>query len=360
MMKGDSGGRPITKAFSNGGIGYLLGNSWVVIFIFLEIIVFSLASGAFFSMETVQLILFNGTEVFLLAIAELFVIITGGIDLSVGFVMGFATVVASKSIVALSNVGLSPLLSILLGAVLTILVGLLPGLINGWLVAYLRVPAFIATFAMLGVSHGVSELLTQGIPTKNMPSLAGDIGNGSLLYIPPSGVWSFFSRPQVQRGQHVWEIIPNMAVFSFIFIGIFAFVLKRTRFGRHLYAIGGNMDAAIRSGINVRHELVKTYIISSFFASLAGITYVMKYITGKPDAGANMVLEAIAAVVIGGASMAGGSGSVGRTILGALIIAILETGLRIIGLQTFTTYVLVGVILIMAVIIDQSFPSLKR
>jgi ribose transport system permease protein len=274
--------------------------------------------------------------------------------------MGFATVVASKSIVALSAAGLSPVASILLGALLTILMGLLPGLVNGWLVAYLRVPAFIATFAMLGVTHGVSELLTQGIPTKNLPSLAGDIGNGSLLYIPPSGVLSFFSRPQVQRGQRVWEIIPNMAVFSFVFIGIFAFVLKRTKFGRHLYAIGGNMDAAIRSGINVKHELVRTYIVSSFFASLAGITYVMKYITGKPDAGANMVLEAIAAVVIGGASMAGGSGSVGRTILGALIIAILETGLRIMGLQTFTTYVLVGVILIMAVIIDQSFPSLKR
>jgi ribose transport system permease protein len=113
------------------------------------------------------------------------------------------------------------------------------------------------------------------------------------------------------------------------------------KFGRHLYAIGGNIDAAIRSGINVKRDLIKAYVISSLFASLAGLSYVMKYITGKPDAGANMLLEAIAAVVIGGASMAGGSGTVGRTILGALVIAILETGLRIIGMQTFMTYILV-------------------
>ncbi|MCE5255569.1 MAG: ABC transporter permease [Spirochaetaceae bacterium] len=348
------------NGLKNGSMLNSLGKNWVLIFIFLELLVFSLANKAFFSIETVQLVLFNGTEIFLLAIAELFVIITGGIDHSVGFVMGFATVVASKLIVALSGLGLPSYASIPIGSLLTILVGLLPGLVNGWLVAYLRVPAFIATFSMLGVTHGISELLTQGIPAKNLPSLAGDIGNGSFLYIPPSGVWSFFVRPQVERGQHVWAIIPNMVVFSFLFIAIFSFILRRTKFGRHLYAIGGNMDAAIRSGINVKHDLVKTYVVSSFFASLAGITYVMKYITGKPDAGANMVLEAIAAVVIGGASMAGGSGSVGRTILGALVIAILETGLRIIGLQTFTTYILVGVILILAVIIEQAFPNFNR
>jgi ribose/xylose/arabinose/galactoside ABC-type transport system permease subunit len=337
-----------------------LGKNWVLMFIFLELIVFSLVTRAFFSIETAQLILFNGTEVFLLAIAELFVIITGGIDLSVGFVMGFATVVSSKLMVAFAGAGLSPFESILAASVATLLIGLLPGLVNGWLVAYLRVPAFIATFSMLGVTHGISELLTQGIPAKNLPGLAGDIGNGSFLYIPPSGILSFFKPPEVARGQHVWAIVPNMVVFAFFFIAIFAFILRRMKFGRHIYAIGGNLDAAIRSGINVKHDLVKVYVVASLFASLAGISYVMKYITGKPDAGANMLLEAIAAVVIGGASMAGGSGSVGRTIFGALVIAILETGLRIIGLQTFTTYILVGVILIMAVIIDQVFPKISR
>ncbi len=337
-----------------------LGRNWIGIFLFVLIALFSALSRAFFSIDTAQLIFFNGTEVFLLAIAELFVIITGGIDLSVGFVMGFSTVVSSKLIVAFAAMGLPPLASILSGSAVMILIGLLPGLVNGWLVAYLRVPAFIATFSMLGVTHGISELMTQGMPTKNLPALAGNIGNGSFLYIPPSGVLSFFARPQVARGQIVIAILPDMVVFAFIFILIFAFVLGKMKFGRHLYAIGGNIDAAIRSGINVKRDLIASYVISSMFASLAGISYVMKYITGKPDAGANMLLEAIAAVVIGGASMAGGSGTVGRTILGALVIAILETGLRILGMQTFMTYILVGAILILAVIIDQVFPNRNR
>jgi len=101
-------------------------------------------------------------------------------------------------------------------------------------------------------------------------------------------------------------------------------------------------------------------MISSFFASLAGISYVMKYITGKPDAGADLLLDSIAAVVIGGASMAGGSGTMGRTILGALVIAVVQTGLRIVGMQTFMTYILVGSILIITVILDQVFPNFNR
>jgi ribose/xylose/arabinose/galactoside ABC-type transport system permease subunit len=339
---------------------YWLGRNWIFVFIVIQLAFFSLAAPSFFHLDTAQMILFNGTEVFLLGMAELFVIITGGIDLSVGFIMGFATVISSKLMVLFSGLGLSPLESILAASLITMLVGLLPGLVNGWLVAYLRVPAFIATFSMLGVTHGISELLTQGIPAKNLPALAGDIGNGSLLYVAPGGIVSFFNRPRVARGQYVAAIIPDMVVFAFFFIAIFAFILKRMKFGRHIYAIGGNIDAAIRLGINVKRDLVKVYVVSSVFASLAGISYVMKYITGKPDAGANMLLEAIAAVVIGGAAMSGGSGSAGKTILGALVIAILETGLRIIGLQTFTTYILVGVILILAVIIDQVFPNLNR
>ncbi|MGB9685549.1 MAG: ABC transporter permease [Rectinema subterraneum] len=347
-------------AEKKGALPELLGRNWIAIFIVLLVVFFSVVARSFFSFDTAQLIFFNGTEVFLLAIAELFVIITGGIDLSVGFVMGFATVVSSKLMVACVASGFSPFWSILAASVVTLLIGLVPGLVNGWLVAYLRVPAFIATFSMLGVTHGISELLTQGIPTKNLPALAGDIGNGSFFYVAPGGAISFFSRPQVARGQTVLAIIPNMVIFAFLFIFLFAFILGKMKFGRHLYAIGGNIDAAIRSGINVKRDLIKAYVISSLFASLAGLSYVMKYITGKPDAGANMLLEAIAAVVIGGASMAGGSGTVGRTILGALVIAILETGLRIIGMQTFMTYILVGVILILAVIIDQVFPNRNR
>jgi len=128
--------------------------------------IFSFLAPAFFSFDTLQLIFFNGTEVLLLSVAELFVIITGGIDLSVGFVMGFSTIVSSKLIVMLESSGFSPVASIVIGSFIMLAIGLLPGLVNGWLVAYLRVPAFIATFSMLGITHGISELMTQGVPTK--------------------------------------------------------------------------------------------------------------------------------------------------------------------------------------------------
>jgi len=336
-----------------------LGSRWVLIFIALEILFFSLSTTGFLNVDTAQMILFYGTEVFLLGTAELFVIITGGIDLSVGFVMGFATVVASKLMVFFINIGLSPLESVAAASVVTLLIGLLPGLVNGALVAHLRVPAFIATFSMLGVTRGISELLLDGSPAKNLPGLAGDIGNGFLLFITQTGKLSFFKRPEVPRGQYVWSLFPVIVILSFVFIAIFAFILKRTRFGMHVYAIGGNKEAAERAGINVKRDLIKVYMISSFFASLAGLAYTFKYITGKADAGSGMLLNGIAAVVIGGAAMSGGSGSVWRTIMGCMVVAILETGLRIMNLQTFTTYIVVGVILIMAVIVDQLFPNIK-
>ncbi len=166
-----------------------------------------------------------------------------------------------------------------------------------------------------------------------------------------------FLRPEVARGVKVFEFLPNAVVIAFVFIAIFAFVLGKTKFGQHTYAIGGNKDAAIRSGIDVDRHLIKIYMLSSFLASLAGIIYVLKYVTGKGDAGASSLLDSIAAVVIGGASLYGGKGTVWRTILGALIIAVLETGLRILGIPTFDKYIIVGVILISAVLIDQFFPE---
>ncbi len=336
-----------------------VGKYWALMFLILETILFSFLSHGFLTLRGIQIIFFFGTAIFLLGTAETFVIITGGIDLSVGFIMGFASIVSAKIIVALANSGVSPAWSISIGVVLTMLIGLIPGYINGLLVARLRVPPFIATFSMLAVTHGVSELLIQGVPAKNLPYLANAIGNGYFIYIIPGKVVSFFNKPTASfRGETLLEIIPNVVVFSFILIGIFGFILKRTKFGQHTYAIGGNVDAAIRAGINVKRHLTLIYVISSFFATSAGIIYMLKYVTGKADAGAGFLLDSIVAVVIGGASLYGGKGTVGGTILGCLILAVLETGLRIMGVSTFDKYIAVGVILIFAVLIDQFFPEL--
>jgi ribose/xylose/arabinose/galactoside ABC-type transport system permease subunit len=334
-----------------------MGRHWALIFLVLEIIFFSLMAGGFLSLNTFQIILFYGTAVFLMATAELFIIITGGIDLSVGYVMGLASIISAKLVVLFTDMGMSTLPALLLGIVLTLVIGLIPGYINGLLVSRLNVPPFIATFSMLGIAHGVSELLISEKAAKNLPHLATVIGNGHFLYKVKNGGLSFFVRPEVARGVKVYEFIPNVVVFAFIAIVIFSFILKKTKFGQHTYAIGGNKDAAIRSGIDVNRHITKIYMLSSFLATLAGVLYMLKYVTGKADAGAASLLDSIAAVVIGGASLYGGKGTVWRTILGGTIIAVLETGMRIMGVPTFDKYIIVGVILICAVLIDQFFPE---
>ena len=334
------------------------GQRWAVIFLLLESIIFSISAQGLFTIRGIQIIFFFGTAIFLLGTAETFVIITGGIDLSIGFVMGFASVVSAKLIVAFTNAGLNPGLSILTGIILTLAVGLIPGFINGLLVAKFKVPSFIATFSMLGITHGISELLIKGGAAKNLPYLANAIGNGYLMYWMPGKLISFFRKPVIKRGQQLIGIIPTVVVVTFIFIFFFAFILKRTKFGQHTYAIGGNIDSAVKAGINVNKHLIKIYMLSSFFSTLAGVIYMLKYITGKADAGASFLLDSIVAVVIGGASLYGGLGTIRGTILGALILAVLETGLRMVGISTFDKYIAVGVILIFAVLIDQSFPEL--
>jgi ribose/xylose/arabinose/galactoside ABC-type transport system permease subunit len=330
-----------------------LGGRWVLIFLVLETAYFCFKSEGFANLNSLQILLFYGVLVFLLATAELFVIVTGGIDLSVGYILGFASIISIKIIEKLTSIGLDPGLALLLGAAATLVIGIVPGLVNGWLVAYLKVPPFIATFSMLGVCHGVSELIINGVYAMGLPKLASDIGSGHMLYIAPGGAASLFAKPVVERGVSVLEIVPNIVVVTAIAVGIFAFVLARTRFGRHVYALGGNMDAAIRAGIPVKRRILQVYATSSFLASLGGIVYAFMYVSGKADAGASLLLDAIAAVVIGGASMFGGSGTVGKTMVGALIIAVLDLGLRMSGTPTFDKYILVGVILIIAVIMER-------
>jgi ribose transport system permease protein len=326
---------------------------WVLIFLVLEIVFFCFRSEGFANLSSMQMLLYYGVLVFLLATAELFVIITGGIDLSLGYILGFASIISIKVITRLGAMGLDPGLSILIGVAVTLVLGLIPGLVNGALVAYLKVPSFIATFAMLGVCHGVSELIINGVYAMGLPKLAADIGSGHLLYIAPGGGTTFFQRPVVNRGAVVIEIIPNIVVVTAVIVIIFAFVLARTKFGRHVYALGGNMDAAIRAGIPVKRRLLGVYAIASLLASVAGVVYALMYVSGKADAGASLVMDSIAAVVIGGASMFGGSGTMGRTMVGALIIAVLDMGLRMAGIPTFDKYILVGVILILAVIMER-------
>jgi ribose transport system permease protein len=342
------------------GLASFLGQRWSFVFLLLELVLFSFLGGGFFSLNGFQIILFYSTTLALLATAQTFVIVSGGpgIDLSVGFVMGFATVVSAKLAAGFDRMGLAPEISLLLAVLITLAMGLLPGLVNGMLVARLKVPPFLATFAVQGITYGAALLLSSGSAAINVPNLANVIGNGYFMYWVKGRGFSFFTHPDVPRGTNVFEIVPTMVVVTVLVVAVAAFVLKRTRFGRHTYAIGGNIDAALRAGINVKRHLVIVYMISSFLATLSGIIYMLEYVTGKADAGSAFMLDAVVAVVIGGASLFGGVGSVWRTILGVLILSILEMGLKMMGVPTFDKFIAVGVILIFAVLIDQFFPEL--
>jgi ribose transport system permease protein len=155
-------------------------------------------------------------------------------------------------------------------------------------------------------------------------------------------------------------MVPTMVVITAIVVLAAAFVLHRTRFGRHAYAIGGNVDAALRAGIDTPRRFLAIYTLSAFFATLAGIMYMLEYVTGKADAGVSYLLDAIVCVVLGGASLFGGTGSIWGTALGCLILSVLETGLRIAGIQTFDKFIAVGLVLVIAVLIDQYTPEAAR
>ncbi len=339
-----------------------LGRAWVAFFLLGEIVVFSIIGTGFFSARNFQNILVAATTILLLAAGETFVIITGGIDLSVGFVMGLACVVSAKIMVMLQAASVSQGLSILLGCAGALLFGLLPGLVNGALVAKLRVPPFIATFGMYGVAYGLSEILCNNVPISGLPPLVGFIGNGYLLYYLPGKALTFFSPPQgISRAdiRAMIPLFPNVFVFSIIAVAIFGFILARTQFGQHIYAIGGNIDAARRAGIPVEKHLIRVYVISSLFAAFSGVLSTLIFSIGThTQFAASLELFAIAAVVIGGASLMGGKGSILGTALGVFVLSVLEVGFLMSGILPFYRYIAVGTILVFAVVIDQLFPEI--
>jgi ribose transport system permease protein len=336
---------------------------WIFFFLAAEIVFFSLAGTNYLSVKNLQNTVLASTTVLLLATGQTFVIITGGIDLSVGFMVGFSSVICAKVMVELEAAGLSQPMAITSGILAALILGLLPGLVNGLLVARLRVPPFIATFGMYGIAYGFAEIICNNVPVHNLPTSVGSLGHGYLFYWVPGKTLSFLIRPEnLTRAEmkSLVAIIPNVTVITFVAIGIFAFILAKTRFGQHTYAIGGSMTAAERAGVPVKSHLVRVYMISSFFASLAGVTYVLRFITGRAPAGSARLLDAVVAVVIGGASLYGGTGTILGSVIGALIIGALEIGLVNLSVPTYNLHIAVGCILILAVLVDQFSPELVR
>ncbi|MDK2857166.1 MAG: ribose transport system permease protein [Verrucomicrobiota bacterium] len=349
--------------FTQTTIGRTVGRNWALFFLIFMVIVFAFTGSGFFEIANFQNIIHLSSTSILLAAAETFVIITGGIDLSVGFVMGLSSALAARIMVILSTTALPVPWIIILGSLAGLVISLIPGFISGTLVARFKVPPFIATMGMWGICNGITLRLCHGFfPIAGLPAALPELGNGYLIYIHPGKSITFFQKPEYLADNQIRELI-RLIPFSFILITVVIlilwFILHRHRFGQHTYAIGDNVDAAIRAGIDVNRHLVKIYMLSSFLAGLAGVYNVFQTGIGNYTTFSAMYeLFAVAAVVIGGASLAGGKGRILGSFVGVLVLAVLKNGLAISGVEPFVRYIAVGVLLIVAVTIDQLFPDL--
>lgn len=291
------------------------------------ILVFTLLSPNFMTMSNVTTILTAATVTGILSLGTTFVIITGGIDLSLGTAMFFTGVMAG---VFMTYWGLP----MWLGIILTLLTGMLIGFINGFNVAVLGLPPFIATMGMMMITMGLSLVVSGAKP----------------IYFPDTPNFKYLMNYPIIPGTR----IPLGAVI-FIFMMFFSwFVLSKTKLGKYDFAIGSNEQATALSGVNVVKWKVIIYTFSGLFVGLAGLLQSSRLESAQPAGGMGIELQAIAAVVIGGTSLTGGRGSITGTVIGAFIMAVLTNGLRIISVPQEWQNVAVGIVILLAVFVDQA------
>ncbi|MDX3100698.1 ABC transporter permease [Nonomuraea angiospora] len=284
------------------------------------VVALSLLSPDFLSVTNLLNVGVQAAVTAILAFGQTFVIVTSGIDLSVGSVAALSAIVLAWTA---SVAGLPWPLATLVSLV----VGVACGLVNAVLIAYGRLPPFIATLAMLGVARGLALVISAGSPIP-MPDAVSHLGDtaGGVLPVP---------------------------VIVMVVMGVIAaVVLNRTYAGRAMYAIGGNEEAARLSGIKVGRQKLVTYALSGGFAAVAGIVLASRLASAQPQAAAGYELDAIAAVVIGGASLSGGKGRALGTFVGALILAVLRNGLNLLSVSAFWQQVVIGVVIALAVLVD--------
>jgi ribose transport system permease protein len=284
--------------------------------------------GSFATVNNLRNVATDASILLVISVGMTFVIITAGIDLSVGSVLVFAGVIGGK---LMENIGGDNLGVILIGLVACLISGAAWGVLNGVLITKARVPPLIVTLGTLGAALGIAQVITDGVDLREVPfSLVEHIGTGDLF------------------GQ-----IPWLVVIAAVVAVIFGVVLAATRFGRHTYAIGSNVEAAQRAGINVDRHLIKIYALSGFLAGLAGFLSLARFSTTTIGGHSTDNLQAIAAVVLGGTSLFGGIGTIAGTVIGVFIPVVLQNGFVITGVKPFWQQVAVGAVLILAVYLDQ-------
>ena len=300
---------------------------------------FSILTPAFMTTGNLAILVKHVAINAILAVGMTFVILSGGIDLSVGSVAGLSGMVAGGLIsqgLVLHPLGQVVYFNAWLVVVIALLGGMAAGALNGLLVARFRVPPFIATLGVLYVARGAALLISGGATFPNLGGRA-DLGNTGFTSI---GAGALLGLPTP-----IW-IMAAVAVAAM-------FVATWTRFGRHVYAVGGSERAALLAGVRVHRVKFLVYVISGFCAALVGVIIASQLAAAHPAAGETFELNAIAAVVLGGTSLMGGRGTIGGTLVGAFVIGVLADGLVLMGVSEFWQMVIKGMVIVLAVIIDQ-------
>ncbi len=285
-------------------------------------LILSILSPRFLTIQNLSNVARQTAVINIMALGMTLIIISGGIDLSVGSVMGFAGILGTL----LLQAGW-PLPLALAGAMAA---GMTWGLINSLLISQLHVSPFIATLGTLGAARGVTLVITDGLPVVRLPHSFGFLGDGNILKVVPVPL----------------AILVTLALLT-------GYLLKHTRLGRYAYAIGSNREAARYAGIPITAYLIAIYMISGAFTGLAGMIESSRLMTGQPTSGQGYELSVIAAVVIGGGSLAGGEGRVSGTIVGAFIMSLISNGSNLLDVSPFWQQVLIGSVIVLAVAVDE-------
>lgn len=314
----------MASRMKNGVVKYFKDNIGIIIALLamcVFLVIFPTTRSTFLTPKNVFNILRQNASNLFLATGMTMVIILGGIELSVGSVIALSGVVAAGCVV---NFGLPEIV----GFLAAIGVGALVGMFNGLVICKTDIPPFIVTLASMNITKGIALVLTGGSPIRCMTDAFKFPGAG---YVGP---------------------FPTPVILMIIVFIIAAMIVNRTQLGRHIYAVGGNAQAAKFSGINVQKVKFIVYTYTGIMSGIAGVVVASRLYSGQPRAGEGAEMDAIAAVVVGGTSMSGGSGRLGGTLIGVLIIGVLNNGLNLMGVDSNWQYIVKGFVILLAVYVD--------
>lgn len=319
--------RPGELPFASRAIAFGLREAGVGVALLLLIVIFSVLTPYFATTDNFTAILSQIAMDTILAVGMTYVILIAGIDLSVGSVLALATVVGAKIL----TLDVDPLLSIPMTAIACIGVGALCGFFNGFVTEWWKVPSFIVTLGMMSIARGTSQVISGNSTITGLPRIFRDIGN-----------WR----------DPITGLVPGYFIIALVVVFVGWFVLRYTVFGRFIYAIGNNEEAVRLSGHNPMPVKVTAFVICGLLAGLAGLVFLLRLKSGSPIAAVGWELTAIAAVIIGGTSFAGGKGSVIGTFFGVCLLQVLATGLILVGVQDNVRTIIIGLVVVLAAVFD--------